>query len=72
MIAEQYEKGNGVKQDYTNAKKYYTRACDFGFQQACNKYKSLKPKDKPSLKSLKPNDNSTLKSLGSKKNRIKE
>ena len=39
-----YEKGQGVKQNFSTAKQYYGKACDLGFQLGCDKYRMLNEK----------------------------
>ena len=36
-----YAKGQGVKQDYFQAKKYYEKACDLKVQKGCEYYAIL-------------------------------
>ena len=37
-----YEEGYGARQNNSIAKEYYGKACDYGNQDGCDKYKALK------------------------------
>jgi len=37
-----YKIGNGVKQNSTKAKEWYQKACEAGFEVACQSYEALK------------------------------
>ena len=39
-----YQKGQGVKQNFSTAKQYYGKACDLGLQLGCDDYKKLNKK----------------------------
>lgn len=41
LVGIAYDNGRGVKQDYEKAKEYYGKACDLGFQKACDNYASV-------------------------------
>lgn len=36
-----YRNGSIIPRDYTNAKKYFQKACDLGHQESCNDYENL-------------------------------
>ena len=36
-----FSNGQGVKQNKNTAKQYYGKACDFGYQKGCDKYREL-------------------------------
>ena len=38
-----YAEGEGVEKNRVKAEEYYTRACQYGFTQACNALDDLKP-----------------------------
>ena len=39
-----YDKGQGVKQNFSTAKQYYGKACDLGLQLGCDNYRKLNEK----------------------------
>ena len=39
-----YQKGQGVKQNFSTAKQYYGKACDLGLQLGCDNYRKLNEK----------------------------
>ena len=39
-----YQKGQGVKQNFSTAKQYYGKACDLGLQFGCDSYRKLNEK----------------------------
>lgn len=41
LVAQMYEKGENVKQDLAQAKEYYGKYCDLGFEEGCKEYKRL-------------------------------
>lgn len=41
QLGSMYENGEGVRQDYAQAKKWFSKACDNGSQNGCDKYKEL-------------------------------
>ena len=40
-----YERGSGVKQDTNKAKKYYLKACEYGYDKACISFEQIKIED---------------------------
>lgn len=44
LLGNAYKYGNGVKQDYSQAKQLYGKACDLGVQLGCDGYKILNEK----------------------------
>lgn len=41
LLGEMYYFGQGVKQDYSQAKEWFGKSCDNGYQAGCKKIKSL-------------------------------
>ena len=39
-----YDKGQGVRQNFSTAKQYYSKACDLGLQFGCDSYRKLNEK----------------------------
>ena len=43
-LAEMYANGEGLKQDYQQAKSWFRKSCDNGYQGACDEYRKLNEK----------------------------
>jgi len=43
-LAEMYADGEGIKQDYQQAKSWFGKSCDNGYQGACDKHRKLNEK----------------------------
>ena len=39
-----YENGKGIRQNFSTAKQYYSKACDLGLQLGCDDYRKLNEK----------------------------